>query len=86
MNEWERLRRRAKSIRARYPEGTKVCLEDMAGEKGMPPGLRGTVFCVDDIGQIHVKWENGSSLALDVDADSFRVVERPKKERGGFSR
>lgn len=86
MNEWERLSRRAEGIKARYPKGTIVCLGLMEGEAGMPQGLKGTVALVDDIGQIHVNWENGSSLALDTEADSFRVVSRPKKERGEPSR
>lgn len=86
MNEWERLSRRAEGIKARYPKGTVVWLDHMEGENGMPQGLKGTVAFVDDIGQIHVNWENGSSLALDAEADSFRVVGRPKKERGEPSR
>lgn len=86
MNEWERLTRQAKGIKARYPKGTVVCLEHMEGEKGMPQGLKGKVSFVDDIGQIHVNWENGRSLALNTEVDSFQVVSRPKKERGEPSR
>lgn len=86
MNEWERLTRQAQGIKQRYPKGTKVCLGYMDGEKGMPSGLLGTVSFVDDIGQIHVSWENGRSLPLNTDVDSFRVVSRPKKERGEPSR
>lgn len=86
MNEWERLSRQAKVIKQRYPIGTQVCLECMEGEKGMPSGLKGTVKYVDDIGQIFVNWENGRSLPLNTDVDSFRVVSRPKKERGEPSR
>lgn len=86
MNEWERLHRRAKSLKLRYPKGTVVSLGHMEGETGMPQGLKGTVALVDDIGQIHVDWENGSSLALNTEADSFQVISRPKKERGEPSR
>lgn len=39
-----------------------------------PSGTIGTVTWVDDIGQIHVKWENGSSLALNVKLDSFSKI------------
>ena len=73
MNEWARLSRKAKSIKAMYPKGTKV-------------GLAGTVQFVDDIGQIHVQWENGRSLALNAETDRFRVTGRPPKEKGEFSR
>lgn len=86
MNEWEKLTRQAKGIKARYPKGTKVRLGHMDGEKEMPPGIQGTVSFVDDIGQIHVNWENGRSLPLNTEVDSFQVVSLPKKERGGISR
>lgn len=50
----------------------------MYGEQQMPKGLKGIVDMVDDIGQIHVNWENGSSLALNVEVDSFRKVTERK--------
>ena len=49
-----------KEIREMYPEGTQIVLTEMAGESQMPYGLKGTVKFVDDAGQIHMKWENGS--------------------------
>lgn len=49
-------------IRELYPAGTQIILEEMSGESQMPYGLKGTVDFVDDIGQIHMNWENGSSL------------------------
>lgn len=58
-------------IRERYPKGTKIILYSMQGEPQMKKGLKGTVDHVDDIGQIHVVWENGSSLALIVGLDKF---------------
>ena len=51
-------------IREMYPEGTQIILQEMQGENQMPYGLKGTVKFVDDAGQIHMRWENGSSLAL----------------------
>ena len=35
---------------------------------------RQVVDHVDDIGQIHMKWENGSSLALNVEEDRFDLI------------
>lgn len=55
-----------KEIREMYPEGTQIVLTEMAGESQMPYGLKGTVKFVDDAGQIHMSWENGSSLALNI--------------------
>ena len=58
-------------LRRRYPKGTRICLQEMSGEPQMPSGLCGVVNHVDDIGQIHVNWENGSSLALTAYIDRF---------------
>ena len=65
---------RIELIKYRYTSGTKIKLIEMVGEPQMQPGLTGTVDMVDDMGQIHMIWENGSSLALDVDVDKFTVV------------
>ncbi len=61
-------------LKKRYPEGTMVELKTMKGEARMSERLKGTVKFVDDIGQIHVKWKNGSSLALNVEEDVFSVI------------
>jgi len=42
-------------------------------------GLKGTVTHVDDAGQIHMRWENGSSLALNVEVDTFKKIEPEEK-------
>jgi hypothetical protein len=61
-------------IKATYKKGAKVRLRNMYGEPQMPAGLKGKVEFVDDIGQIHVRWENGSSLALNKGVDSFELI------------
>lgn len=40
----------------------------------VPTGTCGTVMFVDDINQIHVKWDNGSTLALVPSVDEFVVI------------
>ena len=55
--------------------GTKVELIEMQGEQQMPKGLRGVVTHIDDAAQIHVKWQNGSSLAIIPEVDRFRVIK-----------
>lgn len=62
-------------IREKYPEGTLIELVYMKGERQMTEGLRGFVSMVDDAGQIHMQWSNGSSLALNIDVDEFRVID-----------
>ena len=66
-------------LREMYPEGTKIILQEMQGESQMANGLKGTVTHVDDAGQIHMRWENGSSLALNVEVDTFRKIEPEEK-------
>ena len=55
--------------------GTTLELVEMQGEKQMPKGLRGVVTHIDDAAQIHVKWQNGSSLAIIPEIDKFMVVQ-----------
>lgn len=38
-------------------------------------GICGTVESVDDACQLHVKWDNGSTLALNPEVDEFTVLE-----------
>lgn len=65
-------------LKEQYPSGTRVTLNNMENEPQMPHGLEGAVLVVDDIGQIHVNWDNGSTLALNVRTDSFvKAVNDP---------
>lgn len=68
-------------LRRRYPKGTRICLQEMSGEPQMPSGLKGEVCHVDDIGQIHTQWENGSGLPVVVGVDQFHKIEEPKKKK-----
>lgn len=66
-------------IRAFFPIGIKVKLFEMSGEPEMPSGLLGKVRFVDDIGQVHIQWENGSRLALHPYEDVFTIIEEEEK-------
>ena len=66
---------KAKQLRNIYKAGVRVRLTNMDGEPQMPQGLEGKVDFVDDAGQIHVKWKNGSTLALIEGVDKFEIVE-----------
>ena len=62
-------------LRARYPEGARVELIEMNDPyRDMPPGLRGTVVAVDDIGTVHIAWDNGSSLGAAYGVDRIRRI------------
>ena len=45
-----------------YPAGTRGKLVEMNDIQAPPIGTLGTVMYVDDIGTIHIKWDNGSTL------------------------
>ena len=75
MNDFHNLRQQAEKYKRLYPPGTRLELQAMNDPYApAEPGTRGTVVCVDDIGQIHMKWDNGRSLALVPGEDSFQVV------------
>lgn len=44
-------------------------------------GVCGTVESVDDACQLHVKWDNGSTLALNPEVDEFTILD----DKQGFS-
>ena len=75
MNRQERINRQIKSLRESFPAGTRVELVRMDDDQAPPVGTLGTVISVDDIGTIHVRWDNGSSLGLVLGVDACRAVQ-----------
>ena len=75
-------REEVKKLKEIYPKGTQIRLLRMNGEEQMPYGLQGTVRLVDDIGQIHISWENGSSLPVNTEEDEFEIVIQQEMESG----
>ena len=69
------MRKEIERLRKTYLEDTRVRLFSMTGEPQMQEGLTGTVRFVDDIGSIHVDWDNGSTLALIPDEDDFEILK-----------
>lgn len=61
-------------LRERFPKGCRVELVRMDDPQAPPIGTRGTVTHVDDIGTIHVAWDNGSSLGMVYGEDVCKVV------------
>lgn len=62
-------------IKAKYPPGTRIELEQMNDPYApVPSGTKGTVVVTDDSGTLHMKWDNGRSLGLVVGVDHFRVI------------
>ena len=61
-------------IKQEYPPGTRIVLNYMDDKWAVPPGTRGTVDHVDDAGQVHPVWDNGRTLAIVPEIDSFRKL------------
>lgn len=58
-----------------YKPGTKIELIRLNDEyANLEQGDRGTVIAVDDIGTIHVRWDNGLVLGLIPDEDKFCLI------------
>ena len=66
--------REAAEIRLQYPPDTRIELELMVDAYAVSPGTRGTVDHVDDMGSVHIKWDNGRTLAAIPGVDSFRKL------------
>lgn len=62
-------------LRKMYPVGAKVELVRMDDAQAPPVGTKGVVEFIDDIGTIHVEWENGSSLGVVYGEDLCKVIE-----------
>lgn len=50
------------------------CVRMTGDSRSVPAGVQGTVVFVDDIGTIHVKWDNGSTLGLIPGLDSYKLL------------
>ena len=68
-----------KRIKELYSKGTRIELGHMDDPcHPVPDGTLGTVDHVDDAGQIHMKWDNGRTLALVPEVDDFSIVDKIK--------
>lgn len=61
-------------LREKYPAGAMVRLISMDDKQAPPVGTIGEVMFVDDAGSVHVKWQNGSSLAVIPEVDSVAIL------------
>ena len=73
--------RKAQRIKEMYPKGTRIELISMNDPYApIPPGTRGTVNFVDDIGTVFPKWDNDRSLGVVPGEDSFRKLTQEEIE------
>jgi len=69
-------------IKERYPIGTVIELTADMEDNYNPilKGMQGEVIGIDDIGTLHMKWQNGSGLGVVVGEDSFKVISKPEEQ------
>lgn len=68
------LREKVEALRKEYSVGTRVELVRMDDFQAPPVGTRGTVTGVDGMGNVLMRWDNGSSLSVIVGEDIIRKV------------
>ena len=64
------------NIKKSYPTGTKIMLIEMYDKQAVPPGTVEKVISVDDLGTIHVAWENGSTPGIVLGFDRFYKINK----------
>lgn len=74
-------REQVERLRRQYPAGTRITLHSMDDPQAPPPGTKGTVAYVDDMGTIGIEWDNGSALSLIPGEDSFSKEASPEKTK-----
>ena len=57
-------REQVERLRRQYPAGTRITLHSMDDPQAPPPGTKGTVAYVDDMGTIGIEWDNGSPARI----------------------
>ena len=63
-----------KELFKQYVMGKRIRLDHMDDEYPVESGTEGTIDHVDGIGQIHVKWDNGRTLAVIPNVDKFIIL------------
>lgn len=62
-------------LQKEYPAGTRILLLHMEDEpRPIPDNTKGTVEYVDDIGQLHCRFDNGHGHTLIPGVDKFRKL------------
>ena len=57
--------KQVEKIKEQYPVGTRIELIHMDDSYGpIKPGAQGTVDSVDDVGTLHMRWDNGRTLGI----------------------
>ena len=70
-------------IKEQYPVGTRLELTSDMDDSYAPvlAGTQGEVVSVDDIGTVHMQWDNGHSLGIVIGEDHFKMISKPQEEQ-----
>ena len=73
--------KQVEKIKEQYPVGTRIELIHMDDPYSpIKPGTQGTVDSVDDVGTLHMQWDNGRTLGIVPGEDQFKVIPRSQVE------
>ena len=64
-----------KFIKDKYKPGQKIQLIKMYDFQAPQPNSIGIIDHIDSAGQIHMHWDSGSTLSLNVMIDEFNIIE-----------
>jgi hypothetical protein len=54
--------------------GKRIRINHMDDMSPVPDGTEGIITGIDDIGQIQVKWDNGSTLSVIEEIDDYEIL------------
>lgn len=55
--------------------GKRIRINHMDDMLPVPDGTEGIITGIDDIGQIQVKWDNGSTLSIIEEIDDYEILK-----------
>ena len=55
--------------------GKRIRINHMDDMSPVPDGTEGIITGIDDIGQIQVKWDNGSTLSIIEEIDDYEILK-----------
>ena len=68
------------NIKKKITEGTRIELIKMYDLNALPCGSKGIVKGIDDVGNIIMNWDNGSTIPLVIGTDNFKIISNKYNE------